>query len=163
MPSPKRSKASPITPVLLWMDLAWKSGEMLLTSAQVINHRTTMIANSRTPMSKKDQKEFNLMSQEKLEAGTASAFAMAAYMTRLNHKLWTRAFEQMLGVNTAMISLAASGTISQSASRQKTLGRAVAQSMDTGSRLSSTTANLLQRGLEPVHAKATANARRLLR
>ena len=28
-------------PFLVWTDLAWKTGEMMLASAQVIGHRTT--------------------------------------------------------------------------------------------------------------------------
>lgn len=157
-----RSRTSaPITPLLLWMDLGWKTGEMMLASAQVISRRTSMMAASGTPPSVKDQKEFTRMGQEKLDAGANAALAMATYMMRMNPNLWVRAFEQMLAVNTAMLSFAASRTLNQLSTRQQTLGRAVSQSMDTGSRLSATAARLTKRGLDPVHSKATANARRL--
>ncbi|MEX0730944.1 MAG: polyhydroxyalkanoate granule-associated phasin [Aquisalimonadaceae bacterium] len=143
------------------MDLGWKTAEMLAASAQVISRRTNIMTNSGTSPTKRDQREFTRMGQEKLEAAAESTLAMASQMMSMNFRLWTQAFEQMLQVATATMSLMASGTISQSIERQKKLGAAVSRSVKSSSRLSSSAARLAQRGLDPVHARATANARRL--
>ncbi len=81
-------KASPLDmpwlPGMLWMQWAWKMGEMLLASAQVITHRSAMIHDARGRPTPAQAREFTRMGAEKLEAYTlASAHAMQGWV-----KLW---------------------------------------------------------------------------
>ena len=98
-----------LSPFMLWSDLATKTLEMMLASAQVIGHRTGRMALAGPVPNARDRREFALMGQEKIEAGAQSAQAMVAHIM----------------------------TMSQNATK------------------------LAHRGLKPIHAKATANARRL--
>jgi len=61
----------------------------------------------------------------------------------------------------AFMSLAGSQTPSQLIARQAALARALGQSAVSMADLSRDAARLAHRGLKPIHAKATANARRL--
>jgi len=84
----KRSRTPSFTnPFLVWTRLAWKTGEMMLASAQVIHHRTGRMAAAGATPSARDRREFALMGQEKLEAGVESAKAMAAQLMTLTGKL----------------------------------------------------------------------------
>lgn len=69
----RRSK----TGMASWNQLAWLTGEMLLASASVIQHRTGRMARAGYPLSAKDQKEFTRMVQEKIDAGREAASALA--------------------------------------------------------------------------------------
>ena len=81
----KRSRTPSFTnPFLVWSRLAWKTGEMMLASAQVIHHRTGRMAAAGATPSARDRREFALMGQEKIEAGVESASAMAAQMMAMN-------------------------------------------------------------------------------
>ena len=63
-----RTRNSFANPFLIWTDLALKTGEMMLASAQVIGHRTGLMAAAGPKPSKRDRREFTLMGQEKIEA-----------------------------------------------------------------------------------------------
>lgn len=148
-------------PFLLWTHLAWKTGEMMLASAQVVHHRTSRIAAAGATPSARDRREFALMGQEKIEAAVESASAMAAQMMRMNPLLGPRAFGRMMAGAAAVMSLAASRTAGQAMARHAKLVRTMRESATTTAQLSGATARLAQRGLKPIHARATANARRL--
>jgi methionine synthase I (cobalamin-dependent) len=159
----KRSRKRSLfaNPLLIWTDLALRTGEMLLASSRVIGHRTGRMAAAGAKPSARDRREFTLMGQEKIEAAAESAQAMAAHMVKMNPQLGARAVRQMLTGATAIMSLAASRNAGQSLARQAKLVRAMARSATTASLLSGSAARLAQRGLKPVHARATANAKRL--
>jgi hypothetical protein len=148
-------------PFLVWTDLAIKTGEMMVASAQVIGHRTSRMAAAGSNPSARDRQEFSLMGQEKLEAITESAQAMAAQMMRMNLQSGAQVFQQMLTAATDMMSLAASRTVSQSMARQAKLMRTMTRSAVTASELSGSAARLAHRGLKPIHSRAAANAKRL--
>ena len=154
-----RTRNSFANPFLIWTDLALKTGEMMLASAQVIGHRTGLMAAAGPKPSKRDRREFTLMGQEKIEAAAESAQAMIAQMMSL--QLGARAVKQMMTGATSMMSLAASHTVGQSMARQAKLARTLIQSAATASQLSNSTALLVKRGLKPIHSRATANAERL--
>jgi hypothetical protein len=156
-----RTRNSFANPFLIWTDLALKTGEMMLASAQVIGHRTGLMAAAGPKPSKRDRREFTLMGQEKIEAAAESAQAMIAQMMRMNLQLGARAVKQMMTGATSMMSLAASHTVGQSMARQAKLARTLIQSAATASQLSNSTALLVKRGLKPIHSRATANAKRL--
>ena len=115
-------------PFLLWVEVAMKTGEMMMASAQVIGHRTRRMAAAGSKPSARDRREFALMGQEKIEAAAKSASGMAAYMMTMDPLLGVRAVQQTLAAATAMMSLAGSRTVSQALARQARVVRTMAQS-----------------------------------
>ena len=158
----KRSRTpSFANPFLVWTRLAWKTGEMMLASAQVIRHRTGRMAAAGATPSARDRREFALMGQEKIEAGVESASAIAAQMMMMNRLLGARAVKNMMTAAAAVMSLAASRTAGQAIARRAKLVRTMTQSAATTAQLSGAAARLARRGLKPIHSRATANAKRL--
>ena len=154
--------SSSVNPFLIWTDLAFKSGEMLLASAQVIGHRTQRMALAGPTPNAKDRREFTLMGEEKIVAAAESAQAMAMSMINLSQQVGALAFRQMLTGATAMMSLASSRTTGQSVARQARLVRdTMANSAVATSQLSTSAARLVDKGLKPVHSRAKGNAKRL--
>ena len=148
-------------PFLAWTDLAWKIGEMSMASAQVIAHRTARMAAAGPMPNARDRQEFTRMGQEKVEAATESARAIAAHWTTMNMTFGARAFGHMATGAAALMSLAASRSVGQSITRQAELTETLTRSAMTASELSGSTARLARRGLKPIQARATANAKRL--
>ena len=148
-------------PLMLWTDLATKTLETMLASAQVIGHRTGRMALAGPAPSARDWREFALMGQEKIEASAQSALAMAAQMMTISQPWGALAARHMLRNSAALMSLASSRTPSQFIARQSALARALGQSAGGMAHVSGSAAKLAHRGLKPIHAKATANARRL--
>jgi len=148
-------------PFMLWSDLATKTLEMILASAQVIGHRTGRMALAGPTPHARDRREFALMGQEKIEAGAQSAQAMAAHMMAMSQPWGALAFRHILRSSAAFMSLASSRTPSQLIARQAALARALGQSTVSMADVSKNAAKLAHRGLKPIHAKAIANAKRL--
>jgi len=148
-------------PFLAWTDLAWKIGEMSMASAQVIAHRTTHMTAVGPMPNARNRQEFTRMRQEKIEAATESARAIAAHLTLMNLKFGARAFRHMVAGTAALMSLATSRSVGQSITRQAKLVETISRSAITACELYGSTARLAGRGLKPIHARATANARRL--
>jgi len=149
------------SPLLLWSDLALKTTEMMLASAQVIGHRTARIAAAGAAPSARDRREFALMGSEKLEAGARSGQAMATYLMTMNPLWGAQAVRNMMHTTVAVMALAGSRTPAQMVARQAALARALGQTAVGVLDVSHGATRLAQRGLKPVHAKATANAKRL--
>ena len=147
----------------LWSDLMWKMGEMLAASAQVIGHRTVLMAAAGAQPSARDQREFVLMVQEKLDASVASATAMGRQWFALGSGIGVQAWRDALEANSAALALASSRSVQESVERQAALARTLGRSATSASRLSAAGAKIADRGLAPIHAAATANARRLAR
>lgn len=150
-----------INPFMAWTRVAWKTGEMVLASVQVIQHRTGRMAAAGARPSARDRREFTLMGQEKIEASVESASAMAAQMMAMNALLGTRALKNMMTGAAALTSLAASRTAGQGMARQVKLVRTIMQSAGITAQMSGAAARLAQHGLKPIHSRATANAKRL--
>jgi hypothetical protein len=148
-------------PFMLWSDLAMKSLEMMLASAQVIAHRSGRMALTGPTPNARDRREIALMGQEKIEAGAQSAQAMAAHMMAMSQPWGALALGHILRSSAAFMSLASSRTPSQLIARQAALARALGQSTVSMADVSKSVAKLAHRGLKPIHAKATANAKRL--
>lgn len=158
-----RPLTSLANPFLLWTDLAVKTGEMMLASAQVISHRTSRMSRAGPTPNARDRREFALMGHEKIEASVESAQAIAMQLIKVNPLLGAHAARQMLTSATALVSLGASRTVGEAITRQAAVIRAITQAAGTASRLSGSAARVAQRGLKPIHARARANARRLAR
>jgi hypothetical protein len=150
-----------LTPFMQWNDLAMKTAEMMLASAQVISHRTGRMALAGPVPNEHDQREFLLMGQEKIEASARSAQAMGAHMMSMNQALGALAFKNMLRSIAAFLSLANSRTPGQLIARQAVVARALGQSAISIADVSQSATRLAHHGLKPIHAKATANAKRL--
>lgn len=150
------------TPFLIWTKLAWQAGEMAVASAQVIGHRTSRPMFSGFVPNASDQREHVLMVQEKGEVALQSAQAVYGRMLLLNRQFAELAMNQMVSMFTAMMSIATSRSPTESVDRQLRLVRTtVANAAGAASKLSSSSAQVVQRATKPVHARVTANAKRL--
>jgi hypothetical protein len=96
-----------VLPFVVWSELAMKTGEMMLASAQVIGHRTHRIAKAGATPNARDRREFTLMGREKVEAAHESAFAMGSQIARMNSQLGLKAWQDMMAAGSAMLSLTA--------------------------------------------------------
>ena len=149
-------------PFQAWTDFALASAQMLVTSAQVIGHRTSRMMLAGASPNPRDQREFTLMSEEKTAAAVESAQAMAQGVFKLTQQLAVMAFRQMLAGVPLMMSLATSTTPRQSSARQANLVRAgLANSTEATSRIASAAPRIAHKGLRPIHAKAASNHKRL--
>jgi hypothetical protein len=148
-------------PFLAWSDLAWTVGEMWVASAQVISHRTARMASAGPTPSARDLQEFTRMGQEKVDAATESGRAMAAHLLTMNLQFGVRAFKHMVTGTEAFMALAASRNFGESITRHANLAEMLSRSAAMASEYSRSAARLAGRGLAPIHARATANARRL--
>jgi hypothetical protein len=151
----------PPNPYSVWTDLAVKTYEMMVASAEVIGHRAGRMAAAGPIPNPSDQREFALMGQEKIEAAAESARAMAEFVMTLNRQLGAQAFSQMLTGSTAMISLAASSSIGQSFERQGELVRTITESAITASQLPNSAGLLAYSAVKPIYSRTKANAKRL--
>jgi hypothetical protein len=151
-----------LNPFLMWSRLAWKTGEMAIASAQVIGLRTKRIALAGSLPDPRDQREFALMGQEKGAAAMESAQAVGARILMLNQQFAALAFKQIQSVSASLMSIAASRSAAESVERQSKLAHdTMAGSVVAASKLSGSTAQLARRALKPVHARVSANAKRL--
>jgi hypothetical protein len=150
-----------LSPFILWSDLASKTLEMMLASAQVIGHRAGRMALAGPTPNARDRREFALMGQEKIEAGVQSAQAMAMQMMTMSLPWGALAFRQILRNSTAFMSLASSRTPSQLIARQAAFAKGLGQAAMSVANVSQNAAKLVHGGLGPIHTKATANAKRL--
>ena len=148
-------------PFMLWVDVALKTQEMLVSSSSVIQLRTGLMAKAGLVPSDADLAEMQLMGHEKLAAATESGSAIANQLHSTQFALVNRAVRQWLGGAVALVSLATSTTPAQIATHGRALAVAATRSAATLSQLSSAGARIAQRGLKPIHAKASANALRL--
>jgi hypothetical protein len=120
-------------PVLPWMQLALKTGEMLAASSQVIPLRLGRMAAAGHRPSPRDRREFARMGPEKLQAGAESLWAVGLALQQMQLRWWMQLWQPWL---------------------RGSAGLALAGSQ--AARLSSA-------ALAPIHRTATANARRLTR
>ena len=118
--------------------LSRNTAELALATPQVMAHRLTRLALAGNPWSERDRKEFTLMGMEKAgafaQSWNAMAWASLVSSQTLALQWWAACFAPWLG------------------SRQA--GQFARQWQNAG-------LGVLGKGLAPIHAKATSNARRL--
>lgn len=158
---PSLSSPRFFNPLMLWVDVAVKTNEMLLSAGSVIQIRTERIAKAGLSPSDADLAEFQLMGHEKLAAVSEAGAAMANQLHTTQFTLLNRAVKHWLGSGVALFSLATSTTPAQALTYVEAAATAATRSAAAVSQLSSASARIVQRGLKPIHAKATSNARRL--
>ena len=161
MTSTARPSAASQAPFALWSSLALETGEMLFAAAKVIGVRTNRLACAGPLPTARDRREFTLMGREKIEAATLSATAMGTQWMRLGTDLGLRTWRDLCETTLATLALASSRTPQESAARQAELTRTLVQSAASITELGNAGAHIAGRGLKPIHAAATANARRL--
>jgi hypothetical protein len=120
--------------------LVTKLAELSVAVPQVVSHRVARMALAGRTPSERDRKEFELMVAEKKLAFGQSWNAMAVQAVRANQSLALSLFESIWLRPTKGLSPAAVAAQVQRA-----------------------TLAVLGKGVEPVHRKAVANARRLSR
>ncbi len=147
-------------PFFAWANLAYKTGELMFASAQVVRHRSHRIATSGPSPSRRDRREFALMGQEKLIGFGESAAAMTASMPAYQ-RLAVTTFAHGVAANAAMLSLWNSRNATEAVARQIRLAQTMARATSTLGRLSSSAASLTLTGVEPLSRIAKANSRRL--
>lgn len=147
----------------VWALYAFKVGELMMASTQVIAYRSRLLAASSGSRSASHQRELSRMGQEKFAAAAESMQAMALRSMTLWPQLGFIAYRQVLAGMTAFTSLATS-TPAQLPARQRKIARdAFSATADDVSRLSRSTARVATHSLEPIRTRAKANARRLAR
>ena len=153
-----------MNPLLVWGRVAWKTGEMALAASPVIHHRAGRLLLAGAEPRPGDQREFALMTGEKVEAGLEAAQDVALRTLTLNLQLAGQAFRQGLWMWSALLSVAASRTLAQSLQRQSRLVEGtITRSAVAASTLSGASAQLARRALGPAHTRIGKNARRLRR
>ena len=155
-----RARSLPFSAFSLWTDLAMKTGEMMLASSQVIDHRTTRMRNASVPPSPRDTREFNLMVQEKAEAGAEATMALASQAAAVGARMMLGAPAQMMALAPLAFGVATSRSLPQMLDAQAKLGRAMLAPMFDG-QLVNDAARAGQAAVKPFHRRATANAKRL--
>jgi len=133
MPARPRRKNAP--------SLIAKAAELAFAAPQVVAHRVARMAMAGPVLSERDRREFRLMGAEKTAAFSEAWNAMAAHAFRAN---------QALAVSFA-----------QSLWSPSPKGRPSATEMAV--QLQDAALGMLDKGMDPVHRKAVANAKRLAR
>lgn len=148
-------------PLMVWADVAVKTGEMLVSSSSVIQMRTRRMAEHGLQPTPADMREIHLMSEEKLAAAAESGAAVANQLHTVTPALMIRLVQEWLHTGTALMSLATSFTPVQAFSRAQALFDAGTRVAATLTQLSSAGAWVAQRAIQPIHTKVTSNVRRL--
>lgn len=149
---------------MMWSRLAWQTGEMALSSAQVIGQRTGRFLHPAAATNARGRGEFVLMGREKVEASMESAQAAGFRAMTLNRQLLSFAFSQAMSASAALMSIAASRNPGQLAGRQLELTRNIATgSVVAASKFSGATARIARSALVPVQRRVKKNVRRLAR
>lgn len=125
--------------------LAQKATEMAMAVPHVVAHRMTRMALAGPVLSDRDRVEFELMSAEKAAAMAESWKAMAAETLRAQHTF-------TLALVRALWSPLLTGH-----------GSASAFAGSVGSRMNRVALDVIDKGIEPLHRTAVANAARLRR
>lgn len=149
-------------PYTIWGDLAAQTTEMMTASAQVITHRTVRMAMAGPVPNQRDQDEFSLMGQEKMDALSESAHAMTIRMLSLHQQVAKLALQEFMTGTKNLIAFAAGAFLKPTMlGKNKSVTQHVSQSNDVLFQLNASLADVAQIGLHPLHSRATANAKRL--
>lgn len=146
---------------MLWADVAVTTQEMWVSSVSVVQARTERMALAGLSPSPADMAEFQLMVNEKLTAVGDSGNAIVHQFQTSGLGLLNRAIRQWFTGAAAFAGLLTSVTPAQAWTQGDRLLDVSTQAVATVSQMSSAAARVTQRGLKPIHATATANARRL--
>lgn len=156
--APPSSLTNPLT---TWAAFAATTAEMLTASTFVIGQRLARLCAAGAVPSARDRREFTLMGQEKLEAAAGSWQAMTRKLLVTSPRVALRTCEPVIAVMTAAAAFPTSQTPWQALALQAKAAGAIGEMAQSASRLTDAAVAVMQAGLEPIHAKAVANAKRL--
>jgi hypothetical protein len=150
-------------PLLLWSTLAVKAVQMSAAAVQVVAIRGSRLAAAGLLPGADDQREFALMGSEKVDAFSRAGRAIAAGALPLVAGMAGQAWRSSLALTVAATRLAACRTLPQTMRQQRALAHLLVRHAPPSHHRAAATAaaRLAHRALDPVHAAATANARRL--
>lgn len=158
----RASGFSAANPLLAWMTICFKASEMMLASAQVIHHRSNRMASAGLFPNARDQREFTLMGQEKIEAFTESSQAAMGRLLLIPAQIGSLAFKQMTEGISGMMAMNAAPAFTLSTKRQNRLMQdAINRYTAAATQISGSAARIAHHALHPIHSRATGNAKRL--
>ena len=146
-------------PLMLWSTLAVKTFQLATAATQVVAIRGSRIAAAGAVPDADDQREFSRMGSEKLDAFSRAGHALATGAIPLVAGMAAQSWRLSLQLAAAATRLAASRTTEQTFARQRALADVLMAHSPAAP--ATAAARLAHRALAPVHATATANARRL--
>jgi hypothetical protein len=150
-------------PMQEWSRLAWRTGEMMLASAQVIVQRSSRMAVAGPLPGKRDRDELARMSQEKIEAAVECVTDVAAQAALESWHNVARLWQDSWRIGAGLSLLLASTTPAQAWHRQGRLMREMADSAHAASRIGDAALALSGKALDPLHRRTRANLKRLQR
>ncbi|KAF0811468.1 hypothetical protein IGB42_04086 [Andreprevotia sp. IGB-42] len=145
---PALPASSIAAPWLAWLRPSLMLTEMWLSAGFVIYQRMPLLLQNQ-PHSAKDQREITRMVQEKVEAAGESAQAIGMQSMLAGMRFWTDMWQQSLRQGASAFTPGNTRHFSYHLSPGQWL-----KSLQSGARIAT-------HGLRPIHARATANARRL--
>jgi hypothetical protein len=137
---------------------ALKAAELAIAAPQVIALRSARMLSAGAVPAARDRRELARMSAEKVQAFSESMAAMAAQISRNNQEWSLFALRQWWTVCTRSWLSLVGGAL-----RPRISVAPLSGSVATQQRLQRSVASVVEKGLSPVHKRATANARRLSR
>jgi hypothetical protein len=147
-----------INPMLAWNELAWKTGVLMLTSAQVILQRNSNAALDVGYI------ETQLIGQEKIDAMLDSVQASGAQMIMMGHQLASMTYRQVLSTSSELIAPGSSKIATESMNRHsKLIRKTLNNSVIAGSRLSASVEKVARSRLQPVKKRFEKNVKRLVK
>jgi len=134
---------------------------MLGASAFVINHRVRRIAAAGNRPDASDQREFQRMGLEKIEAAWESAGAVGLRMMMLLPQAGMQMMQYWMKLSAPPLAAGLFTPTSLAASQQAWLNGSITAWSELAKQQASAMSTLMSHGLKPIHRRATANARRL--
>ncbi len=155
-PTPTAAFAQPL---MLWSTLAMKTVQLATAATQVVAIRGSRLAAAGVAPHEDDQREFSRMGAEKVDAFSRAGHALATGAIPLVAGMAGQSWRLALQLAVAATRLAASRDAEQGFTRQRELADVLMRHSPAAP--ATAAARLAHRALAPVHATATANARRL--
>jgi len=144
-----------------WSELFDDINSLHRATMQVMAIRMTRMTVAGPTPDARDQLELSLMSSEKSEAASESIQAMGSGFVNLAMVLARDTSQHLWATSAAVTALASSGTPTQWFERHAALLKLATESPANPLPLADSAARLMRDTLEPIHARATANAKRL--
>jgi hypothetical protein len=135
--------------------------ELHRATMQVVTVRMTRMAMAGPTPDARDRHEFSLMSREKSEVASESIQAMVSGFVNLAMVLASDASQRLWATSAAVTTLMSSRSATQWFERHGALLKIATESPANPLPLADSATCLMQDILEPIHGRATANAKRL--
>jgi hypothetical protein len=151
----------PLSAYSLWCDLMVQTSEMALASAQVIAHRTQLMASASVRPSVADMREFGLMWSEKGGAAKRAGQAITSRDVAGSMLHGSDVYRRLAHSSRDALSLAQSCTPSQFISRYMQLLSSSGRTAAAMATAAAATARSTKKLVAPYHSASTRNAARL--